>query len=184
LLSCLEHHAPYTYRVSSNLLRGSRPTVEKLQELSEGGCDSTINLCAEMPNGDDPLIAAAGLTGRMSTSHIPIVDNTPPADADVDEFIRIAHESTGGLVYVHCEAGVGRTGVMMASYRLDQGWGLPSAITEAKNFGCSVPDQLAYIMARAALPPPAGSVAEPTENMLQQTVATNADPFGIRHALA
>ena len=49
-------------------------------------------------------------------------------------------------VYIHCEAGKGRTGVGVACYRMAAlGWDMADAVREAKNFGCSTPDQLEFI---------------------------------------
>jgi hypothetical protein len=87
ILSHLGHHVPYTYRVDSKVIRGSRPTPDKLQRLNAGGCEATVNLCKEMDNGDADLIDAAGLTGTMMTKHIEITDNTPPTHDQVDDLI-------------------------------------------------------------------------------------------------
>jgi protein-tyrosine phosphatase len=185
ILSHLSHHVPYTYRVDNRVIRGSRPTPDKLNKLNAGGCGATVNLCKEMNNGDADLIDAAGLTGMMQTLHIKVTDNTPPDHDQVDELITYL-ENSGGRVYVHCEAGVGRTGVMVACYRMFQGWPLADALCEAKQFGCSMPDQLAFIENRASALRSArpSQDDQPTEEKLRETALMNKDPVGLDRALA
>jgi protein-tyrosine phosphatase len=184
MLSNLSTHSPYTYRVDEKVIRGSRPTPDKLNRLYAGGCQSTVNLCREMPDGDAGLIDQAGLAGKMNTKHIRITDNTPPEPEDVAKLFEYL-DSAEGSVYVHCEAGVGRTGVMVACRRMQQGWSLANALHEARQFGCEMPDQLAFIEDRAhgfgalRLLPPLLDDA-----LLSQTVKMNGDPIGLDRALA
>ena len=59
----------YTYPVSPQVWRGERPDAAKLAELAGGDqVRATINLCAEMPEGDAPAIARGG-TGRAAADH-------------------------------------------------------------------------------------------------------------------
>jgi protein-tyrosine phosphatase len=184
MLSTLSIHSPYTYRVDDKTIRGSRPTPDKLRRLYAGGCRATVNLCREMPQGDHDLIRDAGLAGQMATTHIQITDNTPPTPADVDKLIACLKNSDG-TVYVHCEAGVGRTGVMVACYRMAQGWTLANALLEAKQFGCAMPDQLAFIEDRAsgAATLLTSAALQPSDEVLRQTAAMNKDPMGLDRAL-
>jgi protein-tyrosine phosphatase len=184
VLSSLSTHSPYTYRVDDKVIRGSRPTPDKLNRLYEGGCRATVNLCKEMPDGDADLIDQAGLTGKMATKHIRITDNTPPEHEDVEELLAYL-TSTAGAVYVHCEAGVGRTGVMVACRRMQQGWSLANALQEARQFGCTMPDQLAFIEDRAhAFGALRLSPLQLSELVLSQTAKMNGDPIGLDRALA
>ena len=107
---------------------------------------ATINLCAEMPDGDAPAIAAAGLAGQLRTTHIPITDMESPTVDQLTEMMDLLSGPDGELTYVHCEAGRGRTGVVIACYRMAvTGWGVADALAEAVNFGCIVPGQQAFI---------------------------------------
>lgn len=138
---------PYTYQLTALVARGQRPDAEKLAVLAARGFRGTVNLCAEMDEGDDPAIAAAGLTGVLRTRHVPVTDMEPPTAAQVTEILDHLSEPGAGLTYVHCEAGKARTGVVIACYRMAVlGWSAADALTEAVNFGCSVPGQQAFIL--------------------------------------
>lgn len=187
VLRCLSNislHQPYSYRVGPSLIRGSRPSSDKLRRLHDGGCHATINLCEEMPRGDEDLIAEAGLTD-MRSHHIPIVDNHTPEPGDIREFFTFLSGLKGETAYVHCQAGVGRTGIMVACYRIARGCDSGAAEAEARRFGCATPDQLAYIEQTAA-----NIVASFQPNLPQEpeieatTLVANADPDGLATALA
>ncbi len=136
----------YVYEMSSSLSRGSRPSAARLAALARDGYGATINLCAEMADGDAPGIRSAGLSGSLRTLHIPITDGTPPELNQVTEMLRWLADPKTGRAYLHCEAGKSRTGVMAACCRMAlMGWSLDDALLEAKNFGCSIPMQLDFI---------------------------------------
>jgi hypothetical protein len=186
LLHFLSHYpvTPYTYQVSSVASRGQRPDARKLTDLAvRRRCRATINLCAEDDNGDDPVIADAGLAGVLRTRHVPVTDMEPPTVAQVTEILDLLSGPGAEPTYVHCEAGKGRTGVAVACYRMAvMGWGAADALTEAVNFGCFIPGQQAFIRefgemllagpvaGRYPLLPP-GSVRA-TPRQLAATVAT------------
>jgi protein-tyrosine phosphatase len=136
----------YTYRISRVMARGERPGPQKLISLRSQGYRVTVNLCAEMPAGDRLAIARAGLTDDLATYHIPVVDMEEPTQAQVVQFLDLLTAPGARPAYVHCEAGKCRTGVMTACYRMAvMGWGISDALTEARNFGCVIPGQLAFI---------------------------------------
>ena len=136
---------PYTYPVSLLVSRGSGRTPPSWPRWPPR-VGATINLCAEMPEGDVPAIAAAGLAGQLRTTHIPITDMESPTVDQLTEIMDLLSGPDGELTYVHCEAGRGRTGVAIACYRMAvSGWGVEDALTEAVNFGCIVPGQQAFI---------------------------------------
>jgi protein-tyrosine phosphatase len=137
----------YTYRISAVMARGERPGRPKLIDLSRRQqYQATVNLCAENTAGDRFIIEKAGLAGELRTYHIPIVDMEAPKPAQVVEFLDLLTGPAAPLTYVHCEAGRCRTGVMTACYRMAvMGWNISDALTEARNFGCFIPGQLAFI---------------------------------------
>jgi hypothetical protein len=149
LLHFLSHYPvrTYTYDISAVMSRGDRPSPQELRDLFyRHGCQATVNLCAEMADGDAPIISQAGLAGEVRTFHIPVVDMETPRPEQVIELLSALSGPGSPRTYVHCEAGMGRTGVMTACYRMAvMGWDAGDALAEAKNFGCSVPKQQAFI---------------------------------------
>lgn len=137
---------PYTYPLDAHLSRGSRPSQAKLSLLARESYAATVDLCAEMDGGDAPQINKAGLAASLKTHHIPITDGTAPRLDQVIELLQLLASPETGRIYLHCEAGQARTGVMTACYRMAvMGWSPQDALLEARNFGCSIPDQLAFI---------------------------------------
>jgi hypothetical protein len=179
---------PYTYRLDAAVTRGSRPDAAKLERLAQRGYKGTINLCQEMREGDTPLNENA----RLNTYHIEILDGTPPELRQVQEVLGILSEEGNQPNYIHCEAGVGRTGVMVACYRMAiTGWPLSDAYEEAINFGCAMPDQRRFIedfkrsLDLGDLPGyPKAAGVRATSEQLRQTVALHQDPAGLAAALA
>src|SRR5260221_4025307 len=82
------------------------------------GYKATVNLCAEMADGDVQLIEMTGLADLLITYQIPITDGTPPRPLQVIELLPLLADPKTGRIYLHYEAGKARTGVMAAIYRM------------------------------------------------------------------
>jgi hypothetical protein len=144
----------YTYDISPLLSRGDRPDGSKIAKLYDQGYSATINLCAETPLGDTLYIAQAKRIGMMETYHIPVLDASPPTQDQVLGLLSHLDQLSrrGVRTYIHCEAGKGRTGVMVACVRMaTMGWSVIHAVAEAKHFGLWTPVQEAFIVDFGAL---------------------------------
>jgi protein tyrosine phosphatase (PTP) superfamily phosphohydrolase (DUF442 family) len=131
----------YEAQVSDGLYRGSRVDFAAMQALKAQGIRGIVNLCLEN-NDDAPNAAKLGLNAL----HIPILDNSAPTEAQMNQFIAFATSSANQPVYVHCEAGKGRTGTAVACYRIAvMHWTADQAIAEAKQFGLALHNQIAFI---------------------------------------
>jgi hypothetical protein len=103
--------------VDGKVLRGANPSLEGLYNLREIGVTTIVDLRAETyANENDAYIAALGL----EVVHLPIRDGQTPSDEQQAAFLEIVRDAPG-LVFLHCGAGVGRTGVMAARYLFDTG---------------------------------------------------------------
>ena len=142
----------YEHEVSKQLWRGSRLDDAAILDLKSRGFSAVVSLTKESDSDDVPA-ARAGLAYK----HIPILDNTAPTTAQVKDFLDfVAKNGEAGPVYVHCEAGVGRTGVMVAAYRMAfEGMSAGDVLrmpTEGdapsrnpKEWGLSLPSQRAFV---------------------------------------
>jgi len=107
----------------TRILRGPSPARETVYDLHGKGVVSIVNLQIEDTRQKE-LIERLG----MKFFHIPIVDHTAPTVEQIEEFIEIALEEDNLPLYVHCFAGFERTGTMIASYRIYDGWHCEDAI--------------------------------------------------------
>jgi len=100
------------YVVDAKVIRGAAPTAAGLRDLAEIGVTTIIDLRAESVRSPyEELLAELG----MERYRIPIRDGQLPTEAQAEELLRIIDEAPG-KVYLHCGAGVGRTGAMAAWY--------------------------------------------------------------------
>lgn len=104
--------------VTEELWRGAAPSIEGYRQLAADGVTTVVDLRAEAPPGLDEQLAALG----MNLVHMPIRDGQSPPPEQIDQFLSILAEDPG-IVFVHCGAGVGRTGVFAAAGAKAEGAG-------------------------------------------------------------
>jgi protein-tyrosine phosphatase len=130
-------------------MRGSRiDNPDGYKFLVKHGFKGIVDLRAEGRGDVGYGAAEAGLEVRR----IPIIDNEVPTPADVAQFIQFVLGNGSDSVFVHCEAGIGRTGVMCAAWRIIvQKWDAHKALDEALTFGKFVPAQQDFILTMKAV---------------------------------
>lgn len=103
--------------VDDQLWRGAAPTQAGYESLALHGVTTVIDLRAEDDIAvDEPLLGRLGIT-RV---HIPVRDGQSPTEVQVARFLD-AVQASEGRAFVHCGAGVGRTGTMSAAYLVKTG---------------------------------------------------------------
>ena len=99
--------------VDAHVWRGAAPTAEGYRNLAEAGVATIVDLRSDSERGSATAVLD-DLDVRLV--RIPIRDGQLPSAADVEHFVEVVNDSDG-VVFVHCGAGVGRTGAMVAAYR-------------------------------------------------------------------
>ncbi|WP_282792603.1 dual specificity protein phosphatase family protein [Streptomyces sp. CC224B] len=108
-------------QVDDRLWRGSAPTGAGYRALAAHGIRTVVDLRAEDLGAAE--LARPGRAG-LDVVRMPVRDGQTPDSAQVDRFLRVVAEAEGP-VFVHCGAGVGRTGSMTAAYLVRTGQATP-----------------------------------------------------------
>ncbi|NUU24385.1 MAG: hypothetical protein HOV68_23215 [Streptomycetaceae bacterium] len=130
-------------QVDAKVWRGSAPGDAGYQQLASMGVRTVVDLRAEKMSAED--IARPTQAG-LNLVRMPIRDGQTPTEAQVNEFLRTVQDSPGP-VFVHCGAGVGRTGSMTAAYMLRTGEaGNAEAVKATLAVGPPSVEQVYYVM--------------------------------------
>lgn len=120
---------PNFHKVSDNLYRGAQPSAEGMDQLKKLGIKTVVNLRSFHSDRDE--IADTGL----AYEHIQMKTWDPDTE-DVVRFLQIVTNSNRTPVFIHCQRGADRTGLMCATYRIAvQGWSRNEAMEEMTKGG-------------------------------------------------
>lgn len=125
---------PNLARVSSQVLRGGQPTGPGFEELKKLGVRIVVNLRHET---DEVARERAVVTaGGMQYVNIPWRGSQDPNPAQIAEFLELLRANPDKQVFVHCQRGAERTGVMVACFRImSDRWTADQALDEMERFG-------------------------------------------------
>jgi atypical dual specificity phosphatase len=119
----------FTWIVPDRLLACRYPMDrEALERLRALGVCGLVNL-TELRH-DQTILAELEIT----ETHLPVPDLTPPSPDDIRTAIAVidAAHASGLTVAVHCAAGLGRTGTVMAAWLVTQGLDADAAIARIR----------------------------------------------------
>lgn len=120
---------PNFYKVSDALYRGAQPTAEGMRQLKMLGIKTVVNLRSFHSDRDE--IA----DNNFIYEHI-YMKPWHPEDKEAVRFLKIVTDKSKTPVFVHCQRGADRTGVMCAIYRIVvQDWSKQQAIEEMTKGG-------------------------------------------------
>jgi tyrosine-protein phosphatase SIW14 len=111
--------------------RGAQPETGDYQSLADLGVKTVIDLRNDPTDYEKGSAEAVG----MKYVNIPMSGWKSPKDADIQKFLDLLNDPETGTVFVHCKAGIHRTGITAAVYRFTKyGWDYDKAYKEMKNY--------------------------------------------------
>jgi protein tyrosine/serine phosphatase len=122
------------HQVSDTMYRGGRPDEPGVQALSEMG----VRLIVDLEDDIGQVARERGWAEARGIKHVstPMNGERTPDDDVVNELLATFADPEQGPVFVHCQEGVDRTGMMVGLHRVfNEQWTPADAYTEMKTLG-------------------------------------------------
>jgi protein tyrosine/serine phosphatase len=121
-------------QMDERFYRGAQPLASDFQSLKDLGVSTVIDLRNDPTDYEKGAVEALG----MKYVNIPMSGWKSPKQQDVDAFLALVNNPETGKFYVHCKAGIHRTGVVGAAYRYtNYGWNYDQVYKEMKDYNYS-----------------------------------------------
>lgn len=121
-------------QMDTGYYRGAQPQPEDYKALKELGVKTIIDLRGDSESFAKNAVESLG----MKYVNIPMSGYKYPKEEQVKEFLKLANDPETGPFYVHCKAGIHRTGIAGAAYRFTKyGWDYNQVYKEMKNYDFS-----------------------------------------------
>ncbi|CAN5772070.1 hypothetical protein BH20ACI4_BH20ACI4_19660 [soil metagenome] len=121
-------------QMDERFYRGAQPLPTDFQALKDLGIKTVIDLRNDPTDYEKSAVEALGMT----YVNIPMSGWKTPKDADLEKFMSLVNNAGTGKFFVHCKAGIHRTGVTGAVYRMENyGWDYDKSYNEMKNYNFS-----------------------------------------------
>ena len=121
-------------QMDERFFRGAQPLQSDFQALKDLGITTIIDLRNDPTDYEKGAVEALG----MKYINIPMSGWKSPQQEDIDAFLKLVDEPDTGKFFVHCKAGIHRTGVIGAAYRYTKyDWNYDNVYKEMKNYNYS-----------------------------------------------
>jgi protein tyrosine/serine phosphatase len=118
-------------RANDNYYRGAQPDSRDYSDLAALGVKTVIDLTRDGRSDEPALVQHTG----MKFYRIPLTTSERPSESAVAQFLKLVNDPANQPVFVHCQGGRHRTGVMTAVYRMTKdGWSADRAYQEMKQY--------------------------------------------------
>ena len=118
-------------RANDNYYRGAQPESRDYSDLAALGVKTVIDLTRDGRSDEPALVQHTG----MKFYRIPLTTSERPSESAVAQFLKLVNDPANQPVFVHCQGGRHRTGVMTAVYRMTKdGWTADRAYSEMKQY--------------------------------------------------
>lgn len=125
---------PRFHQVSKKLYRGAQPLDGGISRLRELGVNTVINFrgASDRTRAEEAQVRALG----MNYFNVALPNWGRPQDERIARIMELITAPESGRVFIHCKAGVDRTGLIVAIYRMtNDGWSSEQALAEAERMG-------------------------------------------------
>jgi protein tyrosine phosphatase (PTP) superfamily phosphohydrolase (DUF442 family) len=118
-------------QVTPTLFRGAQPSDDGFDALAKLGVGVVVDLRGESDN-ERERVTKSGMEYIAIPSQCSHMN-----DEGIARFLVTLRAHPDKKVFVHCKYGVDRTGMMVAAYRISQGWTAEESRREMESFGFS-----------------------------------------------